>query len=175
MRAVEDVDVVQLERIRTIAERVAHSRGLEIFDVQWRREAIGSVVRIIIDRAPQPPAEAGAAGAPGREESVTVEDCRGVSEDVSAILDVDDFIDQAYTLEVSSPGLDRPLRHMDDFRRFVGRLAKIVVSEAVDGQKHLTGRLRGVEGDAVLLVDEKNQAHRVKLQVITRARLEVEF
>jgi ribosome maturation factor RimP len=169
------LNVDQLERIRAVAERVAQSLGLEVFDVQWRREAVGPVLRIIIDRVPQPQTGAAAVGAAGREESVTVDDCRRVSDDASALLDVEDVIDHAYTLEVSSPGLDRPLRHMADFRRFQGRLAKIVVSEAVDGQKHLTGRLEGVEGDLILLADAKDRVHRIRLPLITRARLEVEF
>ena len=81
----------------------------------------------------------------------------------------------AYTLEVSSPGLDRPLRGENDFRRFAGRLAKIVVSEAVDNQKAFEGRLRGLEERAVLLEGPKGRVHRLPLELITRARLAVEF
>jgi ribosome maturation factor RimP len=80
-----------------------------------------------------------------------------------------------YTLEVSSPGLDRPLRGEQDYRRFAGRLAKIVVSEAVDNQKAFEGRLRGIEDRTVLLEGPKGRMHRLPLQLITRARLEVEF
>ena len=69
------------------------------------------------------------------EDSVSVEDCAAVSRELSAILDVEDVVPAAYTLEVSSPGLDRPLRRTDDYRRFAGRLAKIVVREKVDGQR----------------------------------------
>jgi ribosome maturation factor RimP len=81
----------------------------------------------------------------------------------------------AYTLEVSSPGLDRPLRGEQDYHRFAGRLAKIVVSEAVDNQTAFEGRLRGVEDRTVLLEGPKGRMHRLPLQLITRARLEVEF
>jgi ribosome maturation factor RimP len=78
-------------------------------------------------------------------------------------------------LEVSSPGLDRPLRHADDYRRFAGRCAKLVVRPAVDGQTFFRGRIGGVEG-AVVIVDEDNgKRHRVPLEAITRANLEVEF
>lgn len=98
-----------------------------------------------------------------------------MSRDLSALLDVEDVIAHAYTLEVSSPGLDRPLRHAEDYRRFVGRLAKIVVSEAVDNQKHLTGRLRGLEGDTVLLEAQHGRMHRIPMSLITRGRLDVEF
>src|SRR5215510_11858687 len=131
-----------LEQIRTIAERVAASRGLTVWDVQSRREASGHVVRVIIDRP-------GPAGTP--EESVSIDDCEQVNREISTILDVEDPLPFAYTLEVSSPGLDRPLRGPDDYGRFVGRLAKVVVSEAVDNQKAFEGRLRGLDDDQVLL------------------------
>jgi len=94
---------------------------------------------------------------------------------VGTVLDVEDVIDRPYVLEVSSPGLDRPLRQLADYRRFAGRLAKIVVSEAVDGQRSFSGRLAGLENDAVVLVTGTGTPHRIPFGVITRARLEVEF
>jgi len=81
----------------------------------------------------------------------------------------------AYTLEVSSPGLDRPLRTVDDFRRFAGRRAKLVMREAVDGQTFLKGRLGGVEGDRVIIDADDRRRHQVPIGIITRANLEVEF
>jgi ribosome maturation factor RimP len=155
-----------LEQIRAIAERVARSHGLEIWDIVTRRETTGHVVRVFIDR-PGPAATA--------EESVSIEDCEQVSREIGTILDVEDPLPSAYTLEVSSPGLDRPLRGEQDYRRFAGRLAKIVVSEAVDNQKAFEGRLRGVEDRTVLLEGPKGRMHRLPMQLITRARLAVEF
>jgi ribosome maturation factor RimP len=155
-----------LEQLRAIAERVAASRGLEIWDIQSRREAIGHVVRIFIDR-PGPSATP--------EESVSIEDCEQVNREMSTILDVEDPLPFAYTLEVSSPGLDRPLRGPDDYRRFAGRWAKIVVSEAVDNQKAFEGRLRGLEQDEVLLEAPNGRMHRLPLRLIRRGRLDVEF
>jgi ribosome maturation factor RimP len=155
-----------LEQIRAIAERVARSHGLEIWDIVSRRETTGQVVRVFIDR-PGPAATV--------EESVSIEDCEQVSREIGTILDVEDPLPFAYTLEVSSPGLDRPLRGERDYRRFAGRLAKIVVSEAVDNQRAFEGRLRGVEDRTVLLEGPNGRMHRLPLQLITRARLEVEF
>jgi ribosome maturation factor RimP len=155
-----------LDQIRAIAVRVAASRGLEVWDVQSRRETVGHVVRVFIDRP-------GPAATP--EESVSIEDCEQVNREMSTILDVEDPLPFTYTLEVSSPGLDRPLRAVDDYRRFSGRLAKIVVSEAVDRQKAFEGRLRGVENDDVLLEAANGRVHRLPLRLITRGRLEVEF
>jgi len=155
-----------LEQIRAIAERVARSHGLEIWDIVSRRETTGQIVRVFIDR-PGPAATA--------EESVSIEDCEQVNREIGTILDVEDPLPFAYTLEVSSPGLDRPLRGEQDYRRFAGRLAKIVVSEAVDNQTAFEGRLRGVEDGTVLLEGPKARMHRLPLRLITRARLEVEF
>jgi ribosome maturation factor RimP len=104
-----------------------------------------------------------------------VADCSNVSRDLSALLDVEDFIPVAYTLEVSSPGLDRPLRGRPDFERFSGRRAKIVVREAVDGQTFLRGRLAGVDADTALIDGDDGRQHRVPLGLVSRANLEVEF
>jgi ribosome maturation factor RimP len=83
----------------------------------------------------------------------------------------------AYILEVSSPGLDRPLRGLDDYRRFAGRRAKLVMRESVDGQTYFKGRLGGIDGGsgAVLIDGEDGRRHQVPVTIITRANLEVEF
>lgn len=153
-------------RARELAARVAGTYGLEVFDVQYRREAGGMVLRVLVDR-PGPAATA--------EESVSIEDCAQVSRDLSAMLDVEDLVPAAYLLEVSSPGLDRPLRGLDDYRRFRGRRAKIVVREPVDGQTFFKGVLAGAEGSDVLIDADDGKRHRVAADVITRANLEVEF
>jgi ribosome maturation factor RimP len=155
-----------LEEVRAIADRVARSRGLEVWDIVSRRAPSGQVIRVFIDRP-------GPAATP--EESVSIEDCAEVSREMGTILDVEDPLPFTYTLEVSSPGLDRPLRGVEDYRRFAGRLAKVVVSEAVDNQKAFEGRLRGVEENTVLLEGPKGRVHRLPLRLITRGRLEVEF
>jgi ribosome maturation factor RimP len=152
---------------------VAHSYGLEIFDVQLRRESIGTVLRVIIDRPDR--------GVPERpEDAVGIEECQRVSHDLSALLDVEEAeigeaaLNQNYTLEVSSPGLDRPLRREADYRRFAGRLAKLVTTEPLNGQSAFAGRLRGVE-DGQVLLEEGRKTHRVPLARIKRGQLAVEF
>lgn len=155
-----------LAQIRAIAERVTGARGLTVWDVQSRREASGHVVRVIIDR-PGPAATA--------EESVSIDDCEEVNREIGTILDVEDPLPFAYTLEVSSPGLDRPLRDAGDYERFTGRLAKLVVSEPVDNQKAFEGRLRGVTDAHVLLEAGNGRMHRLPMRLITRGRLAIEF
>jgi ribosome maturation factor RimP len=156
-----------LERVREAATRVAASYGLDIYDVELRREGGQHVLRVVLDR-PGPNRTA--------EESVSVDDCARVSEELSAILDVEDVVPaDRYTLEVSSPGLDRPLRHADDYRRFAGRRAKIVLAEPVARQTAFAGRVLGLEGDDVLFESEGGKQVRLPLRLITRARLDVEF
>jgi ribosome maturation factor RimP len=149
-----------------VAARVAASYGLEIFDVQFRREAPGMVLRVQLDR-PGPAATV--------EDSVGVDECARVSRDLSAILDVEDLVPVAYTLEVSSPGLDRPLRRREDYERFTGRRAKIVMRERVDGQGFFRGIVGGLDGNIVLVDADDGKRHRVPFDTITRANLEVEF
>ncbi len=163
----------ELARVRDAAERVARSCGLEIFDVQLRRESIGTVLRVIIDRPDR--------GVPEKlEESVGIEECQRVSQDLSALLDVEEeelgeaALGQRYTLEVSSPGLDRPLRHAADYRRFQGRLAKVVTTGPVNGQSAFAGRITGIENGALVL-EEGRRTHRVPMAQIKRANLAVEF
>jgi ribosome maturation factor RimP len=162
-----------LAAIRARAEEVAASYGLEIFDVQLRRESIGTVLRVTIDRPDR--------GVPERpEDAVGIDECQRVSQDLSAILDVEDeslgeaVLGQHYTLEVSSPGLDRALRHEADYRRFAGRLARIVTAEPIDGQSAFAGRIAGVDHGAVVL-EEGRKTHRVPVASIKRGRLAVEF
>jgi ribosome maturation factor RimP len=155
-----------VERIRELAAGIAAAYGLEVFDVSYGREGGRFVLRVVLDR-PGPSASA--------EDSVSLEQCQRVSEELSAVLDVEDVVPDTYTLEVSSPGLDRPLRTRDDYQRFAGRLAKIVTAEPIARQTAFAGYLRGLDGDDVLFESEGGRLVRLPLTLIRRARLEVEF
>jgi len=160
----------QSGRIHAIADRVARDHGLDLFDLQFRRESIGWVLRIVLDRSTE------VAVAPDQSnEGVTLEDCQHVSHDVSAVLDAEDAVEGRYTLEVSSPGLDRPLRSARDYQRFTGRLAKLVVTVPISGRKHFTGRLKGIDDTDVILEVGREEVYRIPLGSIVRARLEIEI
>ena len=107
-------------------------------------------------------------------ESVNIGDCAQLSRELSTIFDVEVTFSHAYTLEVTSPGLDRPLRDLADCRRFVGRLAKFVTKEAVDSQYSLVGRIKDVE-DENIVIKSVDGVHKFRWSLIARARLEVEF
>jgi ribosome maturation factor RimP len=150
-----------IEAVREVAQRVTSSRGFELVDVEMTRVHGGHLVRLYVDR-------------PG---GIGLEDLQSVSEEVSAILDAEDPIDSSYTLEVSSPGLDRPLKSENDYRRFVGRLAKLSSYELVDGRRHWLGRLVAFEDGAVTVALEKEggKLAKIPLAKIAHGRLEVEF
>jgi ribosome maturation factor RimP len=164
----------QLEKVRPIAGRVVGSHGFDLFDLQLRREPIGWVLRVVIDH-PTRFADDGAVVVDPIERSIGVEDCQRVSQDLGTVLDVEEVVEEHYTLEVSSPGIDRRLRAPNDYRRFAGRLAKVVVTEAVDGQMHFEGRLIGVDGDSVVLECGRGRTTRIPLARISRGKLAVEF
>jgi len=149
-----------VERVRSVALRVTADRGFELVDIELKQAKAEKLVRIFVDR-------------PG---GIGLADLQSVSEEVSAILDAEDPIEGHYTLEVSSPGLDRPLRGEADYRRFVGRLAKLASYEPVEGRRHWTGRIVGCDDGIVTLELEKEKASaRVPLAKLSHGRLEVEF
>jgi len=132
----------------------------EIVDVELKRAPGGQLLRLYVDK-------------PG---GIGLDDLQSVSEEVSAILDAEDPIEGHYTLEVSSPGLDRPLRGEADYRRFVGKLAKLSSYEPVEGRRHWMGRIVACDDGIVTLELEKEKARaRVPLAKLSHGRLEVEF
>jgi ribosome maturation factor RimP len=141
------------QKIRDIAERVARDLGLEVADVEFRGGAGKQrMVRIYIDR----PHEAGGrlqdANARPAVLGVTHEDCANVSREVSTILDVEDVVPGgAYTLEVSSPGLDRRLSKASDFERFVGSRVKVMTREPIENNRHWEGTLEAFAGGRLTL------------------------
>jgi ribosome maturation factor RimP len=147
--------------VRAVAQRVVGGRGFELVDVEVKRGRGEQVVRLFVDK----------------EGGIGLAELQSVSEEVSAILDAEDPIDSTYTLEVSSPGLDRPLKNEADYRRFVGRLVKVASYEPVEGRRHWTGRLQSVDDGTLVLVleKEKGAVARVPLAKVSHGRLEVEF
>ena len=146
------------ERIRAIVERVTVEHGLEHVHTEVGVLGRNAAVRIFIDKP----------------EGVTHEDCATVSHHVGTVLEVEDWVNSAYTLEVSSPGLERGLYKRADYERFAGRLAKMKSREAINGQRNFKGRIVGVEGDRVIFED--NTSGRVKVPVgsVVKANLEID-
>ncbi len=174
---------MELEKIRNAAERVARSEGLEIVDVEWK---VGKqrFLRVYIDRPPSaPPTVAEAAQGPVSSGGISHRECEAVSQQLSVILDVEDLVPGGpYTLEVSSPGLDRKLTKPADFERFTGRLARVTLEQPVENQKFFEGRLAGF-ADGRVQMELKGSAKSGKpdrivslpFDSIRKANLVVEF
>ena len=129
-------------QIRAIAERVAESHGLEVVDVELRGGGKARVLRITLDRVPGSLTVESDDVTQPSQSGVTLDDCQNVSREVSTILDVEEVVPgAAYTLEVSSPGLDRKLVRARDYERFAGSRVKLATRDPVNGQTHFEGRL----------------------------------
>lgn len=147
------------EGIREIAERVTRSEGLSLVDVEVKGGKFHPLVRVYIDK-------------PG---GVSHADCQLVSEQLSAILDVEDPFPGRYTLEVSSPGLDRELRKPSDYEYFAGRRIRVVLRQPVEGQSVLEGRLAGYGAGKISLDLGTNGTRELDLSAIARAKLMVDL
>ena len=146
---------VDLDKIRAIAERVVTSEGLTLVDVELKGGRASWLLRICIDKP----------------EGVSHADCQLVSEQLSAILDVEDLFPASYVLEVSSPGLDRKLVKPSDFAHFAGRRARLVLREAVGQEKVFEGRLAGFEDGRVRLDLGERGVAEFELSNISKAKL----
>ncbi|HEX8162581.1 MAG TPA: ribosome maturation factor RimP [Pyrinomonadaceae bacterium] len=153
---VETVEVE--ERIRGIAERVATEHGLEFVHAEVGVIGRSAAVRVFIDK-------------PG---GVTHQDCSTVSHHIGTVLDVEDFVSNAYTLEVSSPGLERGLYKREDYERFAGQSAKLKSRDPINGQRNFRGRILGVEGDRVVFEDKTSGRVLIPVERIAKANLEID-
>ncbi len=156
------VDVVS--KVTELVEPLLASLGIELVEVEYRREGRDMVLRLFLDR----------------EGGVSLDDCAVASRELSALLDVEDFIPAHYTLEVSSPGLNRPLKKESDYRKYQGRLVKVrtfelLADDAGNKRKTFTGELLGLEEGVVRLRLTEGQTAGIPLEKIAKANLEFEF
>jgi ribosome maturation factor RimP len=164
----------EIDDLWRLIEPPIEGAGLELVELQWNREVEGWVMRVFIDRPEGPKlpgvAEQDAADSVFQPMYVSHEDCEAVSRDLSATLDVADTIRHTYRLEVSSPGIDRPLRRERDFARFAGRQAKIRTTDPVEGRRNFSGVLSGV-ADGKVQIDCEGRSYQLPLDSIVRANL----
>ncbi len=171
---------VDLAAVRELVEPVVIAHELELVDVEWQSTHHGQVLRVIIehplgDETAVSTTEPGEALASATVAGVSLEHCVAVSRDLSTVLDVEELVDARYNLEVSSPGLDRPLKTARDFRRQVGRLAKVKLLEpAPDGQRVLRGTIVRADDETFEMTVDGN-SHEVRLANIDVAKLVFEL
>jgi ribosome maturation factor RimP len=169
---------VDIVRLNELCERSLAAVGYELVEVEYARDQGGWVLRVYIDR-PLDPAAPPAAPSPALPSApppstISHADCELASQQLGATLDVEDLIPTAYRLEVSSPGVRRPLRRERDFARFVGRGVRVELEEPRDGRKRFVGVLRSA-ASGVVAVDVDGLVFELPISAIKRARLEVEF
>ncbi len=150
-------------KVRELANGTVDRAGYDLVDLEYRREPGGWTLRLYIDK----------------DGGVTLEDCQRVSHEIGTLLEVEDPIPHRFNLEVSSPGLDRPLKSATDFRASVGKLVRASVCEPIEGRRNFRGRLVAVDGtdDAPVLriEDEAGEVHGIDASRLDRARLVFEW
>ena len=145
------------DKIEKYLQSLLGTLGLELFDLQFRREGHGWVLRVFIDS----------------KEGVTLDHCSDVSRQLGHYLDVEDFIDHPYHLEVSSPGLERPLRSLGEFQRFLGEKARVRLHDAVDGVKVYEGVIEDIIGERIQLQLADGGFIQFSFEQINKARLAI--
>lgn len=150
---------VEWDRIRRLIEEVVETQGYELVDAELKGAGSNSVLRIFIDKPT----------------GISHHDCELVSEQVGTVLDVEDLIPSSYTLEVSSPGLERKLVKESDYTRFDGKLARIQTRIPLNQQKVFRGRLQGLQNGKVRLELPQGDVLEIPLDVIHEARLEFDW
>jgi len=145
--------------VRQLVQEVVEGQGLEFVDIEFKGSGDNSILRIFIDKPT----------------GVSHQDCALISDQVGTVLDVEDLILSAYTLEVSSPGLDRKLVKDSDYTRFDGKLAKIQTRIPLHHQKVFKGRLRGLQNGNIRLELPKGDLLEIPLDVVREARLEFDW
>jgi len=146
--------------IQQILDPILESMGLSLWDIEFQRHGPKWLLRIFIDR---------------ENGGVTLNDCEQVSRDLGTALDVEDIIPHAYTLEVSSPGLDRALTSPEHYARFIGSTIKVKIFQPIEGQKVFRGKLLGMSEGVIRIELETKAVIEVPMSNISRASLEVEF
>ncbi len=147
------------DKVQEIIEPVINSLGLKLDDLELGKSRGKGLLRVFIDK----------------EGGVTIDDCERVSREIEAVLDVEDPIPYSYVLEVSSPGLDRPLREPSDYGLFKGSLVRVVTSEPIKRQTFFVGKVVEVRDLEVVLSLPKNEKVTIPFEKIVRARLEVDI
>ena len=144
-----------LQTLKRIVATTVATLGYELVGVEFHGQRVSALLRIYIDN----------------EQGISVEDCQRVSHQLSGVLEVEDPIAGPYTLEVSSPGIDRPLFEASHFERFAGSEVRIQLRELLDGRRKLTGRLLGMRDGVVAIMDSEEREWRAPLDQIEKARL----
>jgi len=146
-----------VDRVKGMINPILLNEGMELVDIEYRRESKGWVLRLILDK----------------EGGITLDDCTRVSQEVGRSLDVEDVLPTRYTLEVSSPGLTRPLKTEEDFIRYRHRLIKVKTVDPIKNRRHFKGRLLGVS-ESGIEIEVDGGIFQIPLSKVAKANLEID-
>ena len=147
-----------IDNIQDMVEPILVNKNMELVDLEFHKEGIGKVLRLYIDKI----------------NGVTVEDCASISRELSTLMDVNDVIEEKYVLEVSSPGLRRPLKKIDDFKKFKGSLVLVKTIEKIENRKVFKGYLNDVNDEGIE-IDISGSLYKISFNQIKKANLEIDF
>jgi len=154
MKNIEEIK----NKITEIITPVINAMGIELYDVEFSKMKSKGLLRVFIEK----------------QDGVTIDDCERVSREIEAVLDVEDPIPFAYIIEVSSPGLDRPLKELNDFKRYSGKTVRVVTHEPIDKQTFFIGKIMDVGDNEISFLLPKDRKVIIPYKNISKARLEVE-
>jgi ribosome maturation factor RimP len=154
MKSIEELK----DRIKEIIEPAINAVGIELYDIEFNKMRSKGLLRVFIEK----------------QGGVTIDDCERISREIEAVLDVEDPIPFSYVLEVSSPGLDRPLRELEDFKRYSGKTVRVITHEPIDNQTFFIGTIMNAENNEISLLLPKDRQVIIPYKNISKARLEVE-
>lgn len=146
-----------VERVQTIIDPILSQEGLELVDIEYRRESKAWVLRLYLDK----------------EGGITLDDCTRMSREVGRNLDIEDFIEVPYTLEVSSPGLTRSLKTQKDFIRYFHRLIKVKTFDPIDNRRNFKGKLLGISENKIEIESDRG-IFEIPLTNVAKANLEID-
>lgn len=146
------------QSVKELVEPVVQKENLELVDVEFKKEGKDWFLRVFIDKP----------------EGVTVDDCQNISHQIEDMIEIDEIVSPAYILEVSSPGLDRPLKNEKDFLRYQGRKVAVNTFSAIDKKKNFSGNIQTCK-DRELFLEEHGKLIKIPLDKIAKATLEIEF
>jgi len=154
MKSIEELK----DKIKEIIEPVINAVGIELYDIEFNKMRAKGLLRVFIEK----------------QGGVTIDDCERISREIEAALDVEDPIPFSYVLEVSSPGLDRPLKELEDFKRYSGKTVRVITHEPIDNQTFFIGTIISAENNEISLLLPKDRQVIIPYKNISKARLEVE-
>jgi ribosome maturation factor RimP len=150
-------ELIEIDKIKELISGMLNQEGVELVELSYHRQKQGMVLRFLIDKP----------------NGISLDECSQINKEIGQALDDEDIIKKRYILEVSSPGLDRPLKTKQDFIRTIGKSIRVTTRLPVDGKRAYRGKLYGLKGQDIVIINQANEATVIAIEDIAKARLEI--